>query len=127
MNYSKEDYEFLKQFKSHFDTAIKSHFVRMDNRNTLASLEAIFVKTFHRSSNILGGCARCVCDAVAKLGQKWYEDKSKYEEMEKAKVEIPEEKPKNKPIDLIDENCASTITKTAKKPSAKKKTTKNKK
>lgn len=123
MNYSKEDYEYLSAFKPQFNSAIKSHFVRMDNRVTLAAMDAIYVKVFGRSSNILGGCMRCVCDAVAKLGQKFYEDEAEYAKKENE----AQEKAKNNAIDLIDENCGTTVTKTAKKPSEAKKTAKNKK
>lgn len=120
MNFSKEEYEYLSQFKPQFNTAIKSHFVRMDNRMTLAKLDSIYVRAFGKKSNLLGGCTRCVVDGMTKLGNAFYADAAEYEKEAQKDA-------KTAPIDLIDENCGTTITKTAKKPTAKKKTTKNKK
>lgn len=114
MNFTDEQYEYLKNFEPQFNTAIKSHFVRMDNRNTLAEFESIYKSVFGRPSNILGGCMRCVVDALVKLGTLYYKDKE-------------EKTQKTAPIDLIDENCGTTITKTTtkkKKAPTKKKTTK---
>lgn len=115
MNYTKEDYEYLKNFEPQFNTAIHSHFVRMDNRETLGKLDSIYQRIFHRSSNLLGGCNRCVCDGMVKLGTLYYKDKEEYEK-----------KAKNSPMELIQPECATTETTKEEKAPKQKKTTKNK-
>lgn len=120
MNYSKEDYDYVKNFEPQFNTAINSHFVRMDNRVSLAKLDSIYQKIFGRKSNLLGGCNRCVCDCMTKLATLYYKDKAEYEKQAKKEA-------KNNAIDLIDENCGTTISNSAKTAANKTKTAKNKK
>lgn len=111
MNYSKEDFEFLSGFEVQFNTAIKSHFVRMDNRITLARLDSIYNKVFGKKSNLLGGCNRCVCDCMVKLGTLYFKDKEKIEN-----------EAKNSPMDLIQPECGTTETIKEEKPAKTRKT-----
>lgn len=110
MNYSKEDYEFLSNFEAQFKSAINSHFVRMDNRITLAKLDTIYNKVFGKKSNLLGGCNRCVVDSITKLGNLYYKDKE----------EMAKEATKTASIDLIQPECATTSTTTTKAATKKK-------
>lgn len=116
MNYSKEDFEYLKNFEPQFNTAIHSHFVRMDNRVTLAKLDSIYNKVFGKKSNLLGGCNRCVCDCMVKLGTLYFKDKAEIEK-----------EAKNSPMELIQPECGITTTQKEEKAPKTKKTTNKKK
>lgn len=113
MNFTKEQYEYLQNFEPQFNTAIKSHFARMDNRDTLAKLDSIYQSVFHRSSNLLGGCNRCVVDGLTKLGTLYFKDKADYAQ-------------KNA-METIQPECATTTTLKEEKAVKPKRTTKNNK
>lgn len=113
MTYSKEDYEYLSKFEFHLRSAVDSNYCRIDARNTLGEFDTIYQRAFGRKSKLTNGCNRCVLENIKELAKAYFEDKRAYEAQEK-------------PIDLIDENCGTTISKTTKNAPAPKKT-KNKK
>ena len=122
MNFTKEQFEILKQYDKSFYTACYCKFVRTSGRQEIDNVDAIYKKVFNSTKGIAGGCNHCIYEAYKKLGKLYFEDKAKYEE--KAK-----ETPKEADMELIQPECATTSTTTTKAATKKKtakKTTKKK-
>ena len=83
MNYSKEDYEFLKTIEDKLYTAVYCQFVRLSNRGDMVKADEIYRRVFHTDKGIIGGCSHCVYEACKKLGKLYFEDKKAYEKAEK--------------------------------------------
>lgn len=112
MNYSKEDYEKLKNIEDKLYTACYCQFVRLTNKEHILMADEIYKKVFHTSQGILGGCSHCVYEACKKLGKLYFEDKKAYEKAEK------EQNAENQPKKEVKK--ASTPKKSAKKTNNKK-------
>lgn len=119
MNYSKEDYEFLKTIEDKLYTACYCQFVRLSSRADMVKADEIYRRVFHTDNGIIGGCNHCVYEACKKLGLLYFQDKKEYEKKEK--------EAQNSPMDLIQPECATTSTTTTKKTPQPKKTANKKK
>lgn len=112
MNLSKENYEKLKQYEDKLYTAAYCQFVRLSSRNDMLVIDEIYKNVFHTDKGIVGSCQHCVYLACKKLGLLYFQDKKEYEKKEK--------EAQNNPMDLIQPECATTLTKTEKTVTKKK-------
>lgn len=112
MNYSKEDYEFLKTIEDKLYTACYCQFVRLSSRADMVKADEIYRRVFHTDNGIIGGCNHCVYEACKKLGKLYFEDKKAYENAEK------QQKTENEPVK--EPKKASTQRKAAKNNNKKK-------
>ena len=79
----KEQYTQLGQYEKNMRTAIKSNFVRMEEKDFKKLLEIGGV-TLNRSQM---ACSRCKLNAVKKIGEEYFKYKEWYEKRYKSKTD----------------------------------------
>lgn len=89
MMFSREDYEFLKQYEKSFDTA-KRGYVRGLLSRDRREIKDRYDNTFHRKYHYSDTCPNCVLTLMKNVGKEYYEAKKVYEEPEPIAYEIPE-------------------------------------
>ena len=70
---TQEIYESLKPFSGHLYTAYYCSFIRLTDKEAKAKLDKLYKDLFGTESNILGGCNRCVLNALKKLGKEYFD------------------------------------------------------
>lgn len=110
---TEERYQALQPFSGHLYTAAYCSFIRLTDSGARAVLDKLYTDEFGASGNILGGCNRCVLNALAKLGKAYfaYEKEREVEKEPEPILEIIENKPVTKPK----QKRAVTKSKTVKK------------
>lgn len=106
-NMNQEDYEFLKNFEYHLGTALNSNYCRLDAKNTLSQIAAIYERTFSTKSKIIGGCNRCALNDIKRLARAYFDYKAT-----------------EKPVEAPATEESVTTPETTQKPATAKKTTK---
>lgn len=127
---TQEIYEKLcGELRQHIYTAYYCSFIRLTDHKQREAYEEIYKEVFGVGGNILGGCNRCVLNALRKLGEEYfkYEKEMKRKEEEakavekqlEPKTETPETevvtKPAKKSATKTATNKAKTATKKTKK------------
>ena len=83
-----KDYNFekLKPYESKLYTALYGDFIRDVSREAKMAMEEVYEDHFGYNGNILGGCNRCVINAMKRLAKLYFPDKqAREEEAEQAK------------------------------------------
>lgn len=111
-----EEFNTLNEIEDELNHSVKENYFRIVNRPMLAEYAKIYKRVFRRDSKIVGGCGHCVLQDMRQLAYVYFDDKKEMEEAAK--------QAQNKPIDLIQPECATTATVKAEKPSEQKKSTK---
>lgn len=101
---TQERFEALEPFSGHLYTAAYCSFIRLTDNKAKAVLEKLYLEEFGNSGNILGGCNRCVLNALKKLGLAYFKYKKELQEKPdivgeelEPKTEVIENKPVAKP------------------------------
>lgn len=119
MKLTQDEFNKLSEIETELTHAVKENYFRIVYRPMLAEYAKIYKRVFRKDSKIIGGCNHCVLNDMRQLAYVYFDDKKEMEEAAK--------QAQNKPIDLIQPECATTNTTTTKKMSQPKKTaTKNK-
>lgn len=84
---TQERYEALQPFSGVLYTAAYASFIRLTDSKAKAVLEKLYTDEFGHSGNILGGCNRCVLNALAKLGKAYFAFEKMMKEVPKETVE----------------------------------------
>ena len=114
----REIFEQLKQYDKHLYNATYGSFVRLADNNEKADLARLHKEHFGNDGNILGGCNRCVLNALKRLGQDYFKEKKIVEAEEKQKEQMQIVGLEAEQITQLVENKA--VTKPKKKSSVKK-------
>jgi len=96
---TRELYEKLIPYEEKLHTAYYSDFVRLTDPRMKEELAKLHNEAFGHNGNILGGCNRCVINALKNLGREYFKFKAQMaEEVHKEPEPIPEviEQPKEK-------------------------------
>lgn len=114
----REIFEQLKQYEQILHHAYYDSFCRITNNAMKADLARLHKEVFGGDGNIIGGCNRCVLNALRNLGKEYFKEKKivEAEEKQKEQMQIVGYEPEK--ITELVENKA--VTKTKKKSSAKK-------
>lgn len=108
---TKELFEKLIPYETKLYTAYYSDFVRIPDSKMKEELAALHMEAFGNTGNIMGGCNRCVINALKNLGREYFALKKQLKEEELQVGKEPE------PKEQVIENKVVT------KPRAKKATT----
>jgi hypothetical protein len=114
----REIFEQLRQYDRQLYNATYGSFVRLTNNNEKADLARLHKEHFGNDGNIMGGCNRCVLNALRNLGKDYFKEKKIVEAEEKQKEQMKLVEYETHKITELVENKA--VTKTKKKSSAKK-------
>lgn len=93
----REIFEQLKQYEQILHHAYYDSFCRLTNNAIKADLARLHKEVFGGEGNIIGGCNRCVLNALRNLGKEYFKEKKIVEAEEKQKEQMNnqvEEKPK---------------------------------
>ena len=112
----REIFEQLKKYDRLLFNATYGSFIRLADNNEKADLARLHKEQFGNDGNIMGGCNRCVLNALKHLGQEYFKEKKIVQEEEKQKAAEAEQ------ITELVENKA--VNKAKAKPKPKTKTTK---
>lgn len=100
----REIFEQLKKYDRLLFNATYGSFIRLADNNEKADLARLHKEQFGNDGNIMGGCNRCVLNALKHLGQEYFKEKKIVQEEEKQKekeaeqiTELVENKAKAKP------------------------------
>lgn len=116
MKLTQDEFNKLSEIETELTHAVKENYFRIVYRPMLSEYAKIYKRVFRRDSKIVGGCNHCVLNDMRQLAYVYFDDKKEMEEAAK--------QAKNKPIDVIQPECATTATVKAEKPSEQKKSTK---
>lgn len=114
----REIFEQLKKYDRLLFNATYGSFIRLADNNEKADLARLHKEQFGNDGNIMGGCNRCVLNALKHLGQEYFKEKKIVQEEEKQK-----EKERQKEAEQITELVENKAVNKA-KPKPKTKTTK---
>lgn len=112
----REIFEQLKQYEQILHHAYYDSFCRITNNAMKADLARLHKEQFGNDGNIIGGCNRCILNALRNLGKEYFKEKKIVQEEEKQK-----EKERQKEAEQITELVEN---KAKAKPKPKTKTTK---
>lgn len=88
---TRELYEKLIPYEEKLHTAYYSDFVRLTDPRMKEELAKLHNEAFGHNGNILGGCNRCVINALKNLGREYFKFKTQMtEEVHKEPEPIPE-------------------------------------
>lgn len=114
----REIFEQLKKYDRLLFNATYGSFIRLADNNEKADLARLHKEQFGNDGNIMGGCNRCVLNALKHLGQEYFKEKKIVQEEEKQKEKEKERQKEAEQITELVENKAKA------KPKPKTKTTK---
>lgn len=114
---TRELFEKLIPFEEKLHTAYYSDFVRLTDPRMKEQLAALHNEAFGHNGNILGGCNRCIINALKNLGKEYFAFKKQLAE-EKVREEL-ELKQQNVDNQSVEKPKAKTATNKTKKTKAK--------
>lgn len=82
--FNKEEIETLKQYDNRFYSAVNSNFARHLSSGALNTIKDIFVSAGGSGFTANWNCSHCTLNFLKLVGKKYFEDKEKLEEAEKA-------------------------------------------
>lgn len=85
---TQELFEKCKPFEEKLHTALYCDFVRLTDSHMKEQLAQLHTEEFGHGGNILGGCNRCVLNAIKSLAKSYFQFKSKAEAEEKVQKEL---------------------------------------
>lgn len=113
---TRELYEKLIPYEEKLHTAFYSDFVRLTDPRMKEELAKLHNEAFGHNGNILGGCNRCVINALKNLGREYFKAKKVYEAEEVHKEPEPTiEVVENQTVEQPKEKKATNKTKKATK------------
>lgn len=86
--FTEEEIKTLSKWEKHFRTAVFSNYKRATVRADDAKISEIYENATGEKTNKNFGCGICSLNFYKKVGNKYFEDKSFYEEEEKAGDEV---------------------------------------
>ena len=102
---TKELFEKLKPFEEKLHTAYYNDFVRLTDSKMKEQLAGLHMEAFGHGGNIMGGCNRCVINALKNLGREYFifkkkleEELAKEQEQVQKELELKAEQPENKAV-----------------------------
>lgn len=69
---TQEQYERLKPYEKHFDTAYHSNYLRNLGMTVAGELDTLYTEIIGPGSKLKSGCSRCVLESVKELAQRYY-------------------------------------------------------
>lgn len=85
---TQELFEKCKPFEEKLHTALYCDFVRLTDSHMKEQLAQLHTEEFGHGGNILGGCNRCVLNAIKNLAKSYFQFKAKAEAEEKVGKEL---------------------------------------